>query len=214
MIAAATHSISLDNLPFDWFDVALVLVLGFGIFRGRKNGMTKEFVPLIEWIVIVLGAAFGYALLGQLLINYGIGQSKSCAPYVYGYIAIAALIMIVFTFFRAPLKKKMEGSTMFGSSEYYLGMLSGMVRYGCIALFFLALLNAPVYTDAEIKAHDAYVARWYGGGLYKGDYFPTLQQLQASVFEKSFSGPYIRQGIPFLLVNSTPDRPATPTAQR
>ena len=42
MIAVATQSFALDQLPFGWFDVVLVAVLGFGLFRGRKNGMTKE----------------------------------------------------------------------------------------------------------------------------------------------------------------------------
>ena len=39
----ATRSVSLDHLPFGWFDVALVALLVFGLFRGRRNGMTKEF---------------------------------------------------------------------------------------------------------------------------------------------------------------------------
>ena len=45
---------------FSWFDVALVLVIAFGVWRGRRNGMTKEILPLTEWLAIVIGGAVGY----------------------------------------------------------------------------------------------------------------------------------------------------------
>jgi hypothetical protein len=35
---------------FNWFDVALVLVLAFGFWRGRKRGMTKELLPTLQWL--------------------------------------------------------------------------------------------------------------------------------------------------------------------
>ena len=34
-----------QHFAFNWFDVALVLVLAFGFWRGRKRGMTKELLP-------------------------------------------------------------------------------------------------------------------------------------------------------------------------
>ena len=45
MIAAATESLALDKLPFGWFDFVFVALLAFGVFRGRKNGLTKELGP-------------------------------------------------------------------------------------------------------------------------------------------------------------------------
>ena len=46
MIAAVPQSMALNNLPFNWFDIT-VAVLGFGLWRGRKNGMTKEVMPSV-----------------------------------------------------------------------------------------------------------------------------------------------------------------------
>ena len=76
-------------------------------------------------------------------------------------------------------------------------MIAGIIRFACILLFFLALLNAPYYSAAEIAATKAYNNRWYGGGMkeFSGDFFPSLQQVQAGVFVNSISGPArIRRG--------------------
>ena len=42
MMAAGTESWALDKLPFGWFDVVFLALLAFGVYRGRKNGLTKE----------------------------------------------------------------------------------------------------------------------------------------------------------------------------
>jgi hypothetical protein len=101
-------------------------------------------------------------------------------------------------------------NNLFGSAEYYLGMLSGMIRFACMLLAVLALLNAPFFTAADIKKHDAYVKRWYGGGLYSGNYFPSLQTVQAQVFTKSFTGPYIKDYLGPLLIETAPPPAAKP----
>jgi len=106
----------------------------------------------------------------------------------------------------SDLKRRLEGSNVFGSSEYYFGIISGVIRYFCIVLFFMALLNAPVYSKAELAAQQAYNNRWYGGGLkdYKGDFIPTLNELQVSVFVNSLTGPFIKDWFSLLLINTIP----------
>jgi uncharacterized membrane protein required for colicin V production len=200
ILATSAQSFSLDNLPVNWFDFTLLGVLGFGLFRGRKNGMTKEVLPTIEWICIVVAGAFTYPLLAPLLNSTcGLSQAWSAS---LGYIAVAMVIMIVFSFIKKALMPRLEGSNIFGSSEYYLGMPSGMIRYGCILLFFLALTNAPHYTAADIAAKAAYNKRWYGGGLYDGNYVPDFNTVQDAVFKKSFSGPYIQSYASIMLVQT------------
>src|SRR5207247_5452384 len=77
---------------------------------------------------------------------------------------------------------------VFGRLEYYLGMLAGAVRYACILLFALSLLNAPYISAAEKKA-TAKTQKDNFGDIS----FPTLGSIQDGVFEQSFSGKYIRQ---------------------
>ena len=192
----------MNNLPVNWFDVALLLVLGFGLFRGRKNGMTKEIVPTAEWLILVVAAGLGYSLLAHV-------YTSSChmsvlLSAVLGYLTIALVVFLVFTAIKKTLVPRLTGSSIFGSAEYYLGMLSGMIRYACIVIFFLALINAKHYTAAEIAAKQAYNQRWYGGGLYSGNYIPDLRNVQDGVFKESFSGQYIKDYLGMMLIQTGP----------
>jgi uncharacterized membrane protein required for colicin V production len=211
MIAAATQNLASGKMLFNWFDVALLLVIAFGFWRGRRNGMTKEILPTAQWLTLVLGGAFGYQPLGDLLIQQGIiskvfGRSfnEKTAAYVTSYLLIALVVCIVFSFVKRRLKPKLEGSNAFGSGEYYLGMVSGAVRFVCIVLFALALLNAPYYSQADILSAKAFNNRWYGGGVsgFSGDFFPTVSETQVSVFKDSFIGPFIKDDLGMLLVNT------------
>jgi uncharacterized membrane protein required for colicin V production len=231
MIAAATQNLAPGKMLFNWFDVALVFVLFFGFWRGRKNGMTKEFVPLVQWLATVIGGAFGYQPLGDLLIQQGFARgfrdflqqlklfgdsiNEKTLAYVFSYLVIAAVLAIFFSLFKAKLKAKLEGSQAFGSGEYYLGMVSGVLRYACILIFALALLNAPHYTLADNLASKAFNNRWFGGGMsgYSGDFFPTLSEVQTSVFKESLAGPVIKDNLSILLVNTVaPGGPAAKPA--
>lgn len=209
MIAAITQS----KMLFNWFDVILVAVLLFGFWRGRKHGMTKEFVPLFRWLFIVIAGGFGYMPLGKLLIQAGVirtlfgrSVSETTAAYITSYLLIAGLVWLVFVYVGRILKKKLEGSNFFASSEYYLGMVAGVLRYGCMVIFALAILHAPYYTPEEVAAQAAYRNRWYGGGMkdFKGDFIPTVDEAQVAVFNESLFGPSISKGLELLLIASGP----------
>jgi uncharacterized membrane protein required for colicin V production len=201
MIAAA--SLTTDSLPFNWFDGALLIILGFGIFRGRKNGMTKEVVPLFEWIILVAAAGLGYPFLAQIYHD-NCGLSKLLSG-LLGYLSIALVGFLIFTAIKKVLNPRLTGSNVFGSAEYYLGMFSGMIRYACMIIFALALINAKHYTSAEIAATKAYNEKWYGGGIYSGDYVPDLHTVQDSIFKASFTGPYIKDYLAIMLIQTGPD---------
>jgi uncharacterized membrane protein required for colicin V production len=209
MIAAVVQKSawSLDKLTLGWFDFVLVLVLAFGFWRGRKRGMSRELLPLLKWICIVVAGALGYRLLGDELVALGYIKSifgtkvlASTAGNVTAYLIIAAGIWAAFTIINNLFKKRVESSQAFGSNEYYLGMVAGVVRYACIVFFLLALLNAPFYTAQEIAAKAAYNKRWFGGGLYDGNYLGDVPSLQNSVFKKSILGPLIHDHCSAILI--------------
>ncbi len=212
MIAAITSSLTFDKLPVNWFDAALLLVLGLGLFRGRKNGMTKEVLRVFQWLALVIVCGLFYEVAAQALINIAAWDKPS--SYVTGYLMLAFLVWVVFVGLKKVFVPRLTGSNIFGSGEYYLGMFSGMIRFACMAFFVLALLNAPVYTQAEIQAHQAYVKRWFGGGLYGGNYIPDFQMVQESIFKNSFSGPYIKDYLGTLLVNTEPSESPKPVAKQ
>jgi uncharacterized membrane protein required for colicin V production len=219
MIAAATQQIASGKMLFNWFDVALVFVIVFGFWRGRRNGMTKEFLPVSQWLAMVVAGAVGYKWLGGLLVDWGcikavFGKSvtEETAAYVAGYLIIVLAVFTVFSIVKHQLKHRLEGSNFFGSSEYYFGMVSGVLRYACMVIFALALLNAPYYTQADVMASKAYSNRWFGGGMsgYSGDFFPTVSEVQASVFKDSLTGPLLKDNLSVLLI-STGSAVAPPT---
>jgi len=211
MIAAVSDSLALDKLPFNWFDASVLLILALGMFLGRKNGMTKEVLRLFQWLALVIVCGLFYAVAGQVLINT-VAWSKPDS-YVAGYLILAFLVWLVFVFLKKALVPRLTGSNIFGSAEYYLGMFSGMIKFACMIYFALALLNAPVYTATEIQAHQAYVQRWYGGGIYSGNYIPDLHTVQESIFKKSLAGPYIKNYLGMLLINTAPPGSNTPAAK-
>ena len=198
---------------FNWFDVTLVVLIMFGLWRGRKHGMSKEFLPVSQWIFIMVASALSYPFIGDWLMHseqakmiFGKNYADRTAVFVTGYLTVALLVFVIFVALRRHFGPKLVGSTVFGSSEYYLGMISGAIRYACMTITVLALLNAPVYTAAEIQAKKAYNNRWFGGGMkdYKGDFFPTLDEVQSSVFKVSLTGPLIRDNLSILLINPAP----------
>ena len=208
MIGADMPNLALDNLPVNWFDAVVVGMLIMGLFRGRKRGMTKEILPLLKWVSLVLVCGIWYPMAAQLLVNTAsLSQLPSC---IFGYLLLAFVIVLVFKVLGWLLASRTVEHNFFGGGEYYLGMLSGMVRFACMLLAVLALLNAPYYTAQDIKKHDAYVKRWFGGGLYSGDYFPSLHTIQEQVFTKSFIGPYIKDYLGPLLIETAPPPAAKP----
>jgi uncharacterized membrane protein required for colicin V production len=212
MIGMAMPNLALDNLPVNWFDGVVVGMLIIGLFRGRKQGMSKEVLLLLKWVSLVVVCGLWYQTAAQLLVNMlgGTAALSRRASCIFGYLLLAFVIVLVFMALRRLLAYRLAGNNLFGSGEYYLGMLSGMIRFACMLLAVLALLNAPYYTAQDIKTHDAYVKRWFGGGLYSGDYFPSLQTVQEQVFAQSFTGPYIKDYLGPLLIETGPPPKAKP----
>lgn len=204
MIAAvaATRSYSFDHLPVGWFDGVLIAVIVVGLLRGRKHGMTKEVLPMFHWLATVLLGGLAYEVAAQPFIN--LANLGKTAAYILGYLSLALGVFFVFAYLKKLLTPKLEGSSIFGSAEYYLGTSSGVIRFLCMLLFALALLHAPYYTPADIAARNAYNARWYGGGQqgFSGNFFPTVQGVQDAVFNKSFTGPLIAKYLGLFLINT------------
>jgi hypothetical protein len=207
MIAAATESLALDKLPFGWFDFVFVALLAFGVYRGRKNGLTKELGPTLRWVSIVLVSGLGYEFAGQIFFNFtGLGRTGSNA---LGYLALAFVVFVVFIPVDGFLTTRLVGSSFFGGAEYYLGIFAGMTRYLAIILFCMSLMSAPHYTAAEIQAEKDFAAQTFGGGQqgFNGDFFPTFQQVQEGILKKSLVGPVIADNLGLVLINSGPASP-------
>jgi uncharacterized membrane protein required for colicin V production len=188
---------SLDKLPINGFDLVLIVVLLMGIARGRKLGMSGELLSLLKWVAILFGCAFAYQPVGDMFAQTT-GIFSSLSAYIIAYIVAAMLIVGLFALLKRNMDGRLLGSDVFGRAEYYLGMLSGFIRFSCILLTLLAVLNARYYTPTEVRAMQKYQDEWYGS-----NFFPTWQTMQSAVFEKSLTGPFIRDNLGFLLIKPT-----------
>ena len=184
-------------LPFNWFDLALLLVLALGVSRGRKHGMSTEVMLVIKWLAIIIVGGFAYNVVGDIIADNTVFTPLS--SYMMAYFCIALFIAVAFLAIKKMAHGKLVGSDAFGSGEYYLGMAAGLVRYTCIVIFALSFLNAPLYTKAQIDEDLR-----FQNDVYGSDFFPKLYTLQQDVFEKSFVGPHIHNELGFLLIKSTP----------
>ena len=185
------------NLPFNWFDIALVLMLGLGVQRGRKHGMSEEAMLVLKWLTIVVVGGLCDGVVGDIISDNTV--FTRLAAYIMAYIVIALLITVAFLVIKKMSNGKLVGSDVFGSGEYYLGMIAGLVRYTCILIFALAFLNARLYTHAEIASDLA-----FQNDVYGSNFFPKLYTVQDDVFKNSFIGPHIQKELGFLLIKGTP----------
>jgi uncharacterized membrane protein required for colicin V production len=200
--AAAAAPSAANDMPFNWFDMVLVLLLGFGLFRGRRNGMSKELLPTLQWLVVVPACGLGYPFLAKLTSGFIHDTLWNC---IAAYLALALVVFIFFSKLKQQFGEKMGKSDIFKGGEYYLGMLAGLVRYACILMFAMALLNARVYTKMEIAKQRARDKADFGGGAgssFQGNYFPHLFQIQDAVFKDSFLGSRIKTNVVMLLINT------------
>src|ERR1043166_9711694 len=110
----------INNLPFNWFDLVVVAVLFFGIQRGRKRGMSEELMPLLKWLLVIVGCALAYQPIGEV-ISHDSQVFNNFTGYLIGYCTAALVIAIGFTLATKLMGGKLVGSDVFGRNEYYLG---------------------------------------------------------------------------------------------
>lgn len=182
----------MDKLPFNWFDMFLVIFVIVGGFMGRKRGMSQELMPLLKWILIVVGCALVYKPVAELIASTWFSMLFSSYA---AYLILAAIVATLMSVVNRSLGGKIVGSDLFGKGEYYLGIVAGSLRFACILIFGLALLNARLFTSQEIEERRLFVQK-----NYDSDFFPALYQIQDAVFRYSMTGPHLHQHLNFLLI--------------
>jgi uncharacterized membrane protein required for colicin V production len=193
---------NLNQLPINLFDISLLIVLAIGLARGRRHGFSEEVLPVLQWVAVIAAGALAYQPLGNLISRSSPMSLLTC--FIIGYIGVGLLILGLFLLLKRTIGGKLLGSDLFGRTEYYLGMAAGVVRFACMLLAVLALLNARYFSPTEVRAIEK-----YQNDVYGSDFFPGLHSAQTTVFEESFSGRWIRDHLPFLLIKPTePDEKA------
>lgn len=184
------------NLNFNYIDAIVLVLLIVGIFHGRKRGLSEELLTFVQWLVILFGGAVIYQPLGQMLA--GVAPLSTLTCYLLVYLAFAGLVKLIFVQIQKAVGEKLVGSNVFGSFEYYLGMIACMIRFSCAILVFMALLNARIVSEQERAATAKMQSK-----NFEGISFPTFGSFQQAVLVQSFVGRQVEAHLKFVLIEST-----------
>jgi hypothetical protein len=106
--------------------------------------------------------------------------------------------------------EKLTGSDLFGRSEYYLGMMAGLVRFACMIIVLIALMHSRVYTRAELAETEKFQKK-----SFEDIRFPTYGTIQHAVLAESYTGRLIQANLYPVLIASIPTgRPGETIAQK
>jgi len=194
--AQVYEHMSFSQLPVNLFDVILLAVLTLGLMRGRKHGMSEELMSLLKWLTVLFGCALLYQPIGTWLAQSS--PFSLLSSFMFVYAGCALVILALFSIFKNQFGGKLVGSDIFGRSEYYLGMGSGVVRFACVLLAAMAILNARYFSREEVLAMQR-----FQNDVYGSNFFPTWHTAQEIVFEKSITGSWIKEHLAFFLIKPT-----------
>jgi len=184
------------NLNFNYIDLIVLVLLIVGIIHGRKRGLSEELLTFVQWLVILFGGAVVYQPLGPMLAGLVPLSTLTCNIIVY--LAFAGIVKLLFVQIQRAVGEKLVGSNVFGSFEYYLGMLACMIRFSCGILVFMALLNARIISEQERAATAKMQSK-----NFEGISFPTFGSFQQAVLYQSFVGKQVKEHMTFVLIEST-----------
>lgn len=184
------------SLTVGWVDFVAILVICVGIIRGRKRGLSEELLDVVMWLTILASCTYFYHGLSELMGRKPIFSRLTY--YLMSYLLIALAVKIVFTLIKSKFGAKIVESDMFGRLEFYGGMAAGAVRFTCVFLFLIALLNAPYYSPEFLAQRAKEVDYNYGS-----DFFPHPSKIQKAVFVDSFAGTTLQKHFAVVLIERT-----------
>ncbi len=193
---------ALANARYNYFDILAIVWLIIGLFRGRARGMSQELLPLLQWLGIAsLGGLFYWRLSPLIQQNSQLGLLWSNLA---AYMLIVFGVHLIYLWLKQLFAEKLAEKDLFGGAEFYLGMMAGTVRFACILLVAMALMNARVATAAELAKMEKFQS-----DSFSDVRFPTYGQIQHDVLLKSFSGNWVQSHLKPALIATCNVPPST-----
>jgi len=192
-----------DYAKFNYFDIIVIVWLFIGLLRGRKRGLSQELLPTFQWVGIVVAGGMLYWTFSPLIHQYA--QFGMLWSNITAYLLIALGVRLIYLWFKQMLAAKLVEKDPFGRAEFYLGMMAGVVRFACMLLVGLALMNSYVQTAAELAQTEKFQEAWFSDIR-----FPTYGEFQQEVLFKSFTGNLVESNLKSVLIASVnaPNAPA------
>jgi Colicin V production protein len=185
----------ITNMKFDYFDIFAISWLIIGLFWGRKKGISQELLPLMQWLAIVTAGGLLYEPFGSFLHHHTF--FSALWSYITAYLLIAAVVHVIYFWLKQVLGPKLGEKNLFGTSEFYLGMTAGAMRFGCMLLAVMALMNSRIVSEAELAKTEKFQKE-----NFSDIRFPTYGGFQQDVLFKSFLGSWARSNLKTVLIAS------------
>jgi uncharacterized membrane protein required for colicin V production len=184
-----------SQLSLNYIDLILVLWLIYGLYRGRKRGMSQELLPMIQWLAIVVAAGLFYKPFSKVILQNA--HFELLWSNVLAYVLIGFGVHLVYLWIKYAIGDKLVGSDLFGRGEYYMGMMAGMVRFACMWVALCALLNSRVITKAEMAKTEKAQSE-----AFSDIRFPTYGSIQHAILFESVSGKFIETKLDSFMIAS------------
>jgi uncharacterized membrane protein required for colicin V production len=200
----------LAKTQFNYFDGVVLVWLIIGLFRGRKRGMSQELLPVLQWIGIVVAAGLLYQPFYPTIRQYT--QFGILASAITAYLLVALGVHLIYLWFKQMFGEKLVEKDPFGRGEFYLGMMAGIVRFACMILVLMALMNSHIESAAERAETEKFQK-----ANFSDIRFPTYGEIQQAVLFQSFSGNLVQSNLkPILIaaINTGPPRKKESIAQK
>jgi len=203
LAAAATQAAPAATAPskgfaIAWFDVLVVLVMLVAIRNGRKRGLSEELLPLGQWVAIIAVNALVNGPSARGLANFT--KLSLFWSHLVVFVFLGVLVFLAFIWLKSAVGGKLLEADYFGRHEFSLGIVAALVRYGCMLVAALAILNSRLYTPEPVIA----IQRERAASDIRIALLPAWSTVQHQVFAESESGKFIRARASFLLITSTP----------
>src|SRR5687768_5727792 len=91
-----------------WFDLLVLALVAYGIFRGRKRGMSEELLDVFQWLLIVALGAILYKPLGKMVAQGG--WFSPLLSNIVAYVLIALIIKLIFSMIKRNVGEKLVQS--------------------------------------------------------------------------------------------------------
>jgi uncharacterized membrane protein required for colicin V production len=186
-----------QDLAFSYFDAIVLVWLLVGFLRGRRHGMTQEILPMLQWVGIVLLGGYFNQPVGAFLRQTFPGSFDVQWSCILGYGIIAFGTMLFVGLLKYWLADKLTGSDVFGRFEYYLGIIAGVARFGCMLLVLLAVMHSRIVTRSELDAIDAQMKK------NLDDIHPPRYDygcVEQAIFTQSFVGRTVQENLSDILI--------------
>jgi uncharacterized membrane protein required for colicin V production len=197
MTCVVTLPAWLAHLKYNYFDGFVIVWLIIGLFWGRRKGMSQELLPTLQWIGIVVVAGLFYRSLSDWVRQHA--GFEVLWSNIFAYLLIAFGVHLIYLCCKHLFNEKLVGTDLFGRAEYYLGMLSGMVRCACMLVAALALMNSRIITKAERAQTEKMQSE-----NFSDIRFPTYGSVQQAILFDSLTGSLVETNLQAILIYPAP----------